>query len=120
MVHGSASPKELVFDLPWGKIAAQEWKGTECKHQILMLHGWQDNSNSFKRLVPLLPEDWWVVALDFPGHGHSSHRVTGLPYHAPDYLIDIKATVASKFQYSQGRLVTGVKVGRVRQFCIFS
>lgn len=96
MTHGSAVPRELEIELPWGKIAAQEWKGKEWNRQILMLHGWQDNSNTFKRLIPLLPKEWWMVAIDFPGHGLSTGRITGLPYHAPDYLIDVKATINSE------------------------
>ncbi|XP_055338917.1 uncharacterized protein LOC129588624 [Paramacrobiotus metropolitanus] len=93
MMHGAANPQELEIALPWGTIAAQEWKSTEWNKQVLMLHGWQDNSNSFKRLIPLLPKNWWLIAIDFPGHGRSSSRPTGLPYHGPDYLIDLKATV---------------------------
>ncbi|GAU98253.1 hypothetical protein RvY_09425 [Ramazzottius varieornatus] len=93
-MHGVAAPKQLEFSLPWGIIAAQEWKKEQSAKQILCLHGWQDNSNTFKKLVPLLPEDYWLVALDFPGHGFSSHRVPGMPYHGPDYLIDLKAVLA--------------------------
>jgi pimeloyl-ACP methyl ester carboxylesterase len=36
------------------------------------LHGWLDNANSFDRLAPLLPE-LDLIALDFAGHGFSSH-----------------------------------------------
>ena len=98
MTHAATVPRELEIVLPYGTIAAQEWRTPESKRPILMLHGWQDNSNTFKNLVPLLPNDWWLVAIDFPGHGFSSHRVQGLPYHAPDYVIDIKATVAREWK----------------------
>ncbi|OWA50984.1 Peptide chain release factor 1-like, mitochondrial [Hypsibius exemplaris] len=93
MTHAGTVPRELEIALPWGKIAAQEWKTPESKRQILMLHGWQDNSNTFKKLVPLLPSEWHMVAIDFPGHGLSSHRMQGLPYHGPDFVIDVKAAV---------------------------
>ena len=94
-MHGCA-PKQLEFVLPWGIVAAQEWKEPEASKKVLLLHGWQDNSNTFKKLVPLLPKEYWILALDSLGHGKSSHRVPGLPYHVPDYLLDIKATLARK------------------------
>lgn len=42
------------------------------KHRILCLHGWLDNANSFKPMMPLLV-DCDIVAIDFPGHGQSDH-----------------------------------------------
>ena len=42
------------------------------KHRILCLHGWLDNANSFKPVMPLLTGSD-VVAIDLPGHGHSDH-----------------------------------------------
>jgi pimeloyl-ACP methyl ester carboxylesterase len=110
MTHATTAVTELEIKLPWGTIAAQEWKTPQWKKQILMLHGWQDNSNSFKRLVPLLPNDWWTVAIDFPGHGFSSHRVEGLPYHGTDYVIDVKAAIACSYEelsYIQDRPFSG-------------
>lgn len=79
-----------------GNYRGSRMEKEQSAKQILCLHGWQDNSNTFKKLVPLLPEDYWLVALDFPGHGFSSHRVPGMPYHGPDYLIDLKAVLARK------------------------
>lgn len=40
--------------------------------RTLCLHGWLDNANSFVPMMPYLP-DMDLVALDLPGHGHSSH-----------------------------------------------
>ena len=39
--------------------------------RLLCIHGWLDNANSF---VPLLPhlDHYEIVAIDLPGHGHSS------------------------------------------------
>jgi len=40
--------------------------------RVLCLHGWLDNANSFMPMLPFLP-DMHLVAVDLPGHGHSSH-----------------------------------------------
>lgn len=42
------------------------------KTNILCLHGWLDNANSFRPLMPLLA-DSDIVAIDLPGHGYSDH-----------------------------------------------
>lgn len=43
------------------------------QHRILCIHGWLDNANSFKPLLPLI-NNAEIVALDLPGHGHSDHQ----------------------------------------------
>ena len=38
------------------------------------MHGWLDNAGSFDTLLPLIMKPrMTVLAIDFPGHGHSSH-----------------------------------------------
>ncbi|MBL4910705.1 MAG: alpha/beta hydrolase [Alteromonadaceae bacterium] len=53
---------------------------------ILCLHGWLDNSASF---LPIMPYLDGVVAVDWPGHGLSSHRSAGAHYHFIDYVYDL-------------------------------
>lgn len=64
------------------QLAAQHWtfskKQTETR--VLCLHGWLDNSQSFHRLAPSLHMgDAEIIALDFPGHGLSSHKSPDSP-----------------------------------------
>ena len=44
---------------------------------VLMFHGWLDNCYSFVPLLTMLPKNRRYIALDLPGHGHSSHKPTG-------------------------------------------
>lgn len=56
--------------------------------RLLALHGWLDNAASF---IPLQPElkDFDLVALDFPGHGGSAHRMPGYDYVFVDWIHDV-------------------------------
>ena len=50
--------------------------GDKKNPPILALHGWLDNAASFARLAPLLKE-YYVISIDFPGHGKSDHYPFG-------------------------------------------
>ncbi len=63
--------------------AAATTTPTTKRRRILCLHGWMDNCRSFSQLAPSLlqpnegDEDdtlTEIIALDFPGHGLSSHK----------------------------------------------
>uniref|UniRef100_A0A8C3JKQ7 Serine hydrolase like 2 n=1 Tax=Calidris pygmaea TaxID=425635 RepID=A0A8C3JKQ7_9CHAR len=85
---------ELKFPVPWGHVAAKAW-GPSDGHPVLCLHGWLDNANTFDKLIPLLPRDYYYVAMDFSGHGLSSHRPAGSPYHFLDYVSDVRRVAAA-------------------------
>jgi pimeloyl-ACP methyl ester carboxylesterase len=56
--------------------------------QLLCLHGWQDNLNTFHRLTPIL-KDFCFVLIDWPGHGESQHRSSDSHYHFIDQVDDL-------------------------------
>lgn len=57
---------------------------------ILCLHGWQDNAASFMPLANALAGTP-MLALDFPGHGHSPYRSEDAHYYFFDWVEDIVA-----------------------------
>lgn len=57
---------------------------------VLCLHGWQDNAASFVQLAQALP-DLPMLALDFPGHGHSATRSGDAHYYFFDWVEDLVA-----------------------------
>ncbi|KAL4678341.1 hypothetical protein H8957_008093 [Semnopithecus entellus] len=85
---------ELKLAVPWGHIAAKAW-GSLQGPPVLCLHGWLDNANSFDRLIPLLPQDFYYVAMDFGGHGLSSHYSPGVPYYQQTFVSEIRRVVAA-------------------------
>ncbi|XP_050045276.1 serine hydrolase-like protein [Dermacentor andersoni] len=87
---------ELQIPIPYGHLAAKQWLPmcVEDPHQrVLLLHGFQDNAGSFDPLVPRLDPRWHAVALDFTGHGLSSHLPKGAPYLSMQFLLDISRAV---------------------------
>jgi pimeloyl-ACP methyl ester carboxylesterase len=67
-------------------LTARAW-GAASAPPVIALHGWLDNAATFDRLAPLL-EAWRIIALDFPGHGHSEHRPPGTHYNFLDLVAD--------------------------------
>lgn len=64
-------------------IACKTWGNPEHP-PIIALHGWLDNANSFDYLAQSLQDSYYFIAIDLPGHGHSSH----LPPHSTYHFID--------------------------------
>uniref|UniRef100_UPI00358EF5B0 serine hydrolase-like protein 2 n=1 Tax=Myxine glutinosa TaxID=7769 RepID=UPI00358EF5B0 len=90
--------REMLLPVPGGHLAGKMW-GPQDGPPVLCLHGWSDNSASFDTIIPHLPPEFHYVALDLPGHGHSSHRPPGVMMHFSDYLLDIQRLVSAlKFE----------------------
>lgn len=70
--------------------------GSSCNEQkdnvVLCLHGWLDNAASFSPLFPYFQDkltDKHIIALDWPGHGNSSHKSLDAHYHFIDWVYDL-------------------------------
>lgn len=77
--------EEIRIDVPWGYLAGKWW-GPKNVRPIVAIHGWQDNAGTFDTLIPLLPHHVGYLALDWHGHGISSHIPDGLHYTSQQYL----------------------------------
>lgn len=71
--------RDVEFTVSGLTITGQEW-GQPGDIPVMALHGWLDNSASFDVLAPQL-SGVHLIALDMAGHGRSSHRAPGSPYH---------------------------------------
>ena len=79
--------EETRFSLPHVELAAHLF-GPDDGMPVIALHGWLDNAMTFARLAPKL-EGLRIVALDFPGHGHSGHYASNSSYSMWEYLEDV-------------------------------
>lgn len=85
----TSTPNEIKLPLsaPGTWLAAQRWQNPGGAPTLAM-HGWLDNSNSFKPIAPFLGS-LDLVAIDLPGHGRSYHREPAAEYSFLGYLPDI-------------------------------
>src|SRR5262245_64957322 len=65
---------------------------------ILLLHGFPTSSQMFRNLIPLLADEYRVVAPDYPGYGHSSMP----PRDEFAYTFDNLARVIDEFTEAVG------------------
>lgn len=77
--------KEQSFHLADGLALSALVTGEETGEVTLCLHGWLDNAASFLPLLKHLSQPY-VVAIDWPGHGKSSHKSLDNQYHFVDYI----------------------------------
>jgi pimeloyl-ACP methyl ester carboxylesterase len=69
-----------------GRIALTQW-GPDHPAPILLLHGWMDCGGGWQLLVDQLPDDWPLVAIDWPGYGRSARRTER--YWFADHLAEL-------------------------------
>ena len=62
-------------------------QGPQSGPAVVLLHGFSDSWFSFSRIMPLLPQQWRVIAPDLRGHGHSDRPANG--YRIEDLAGDV-------------------------------
>lgn len=89
--------EQISIPMPWGSIKGQIFGNPNNKNSkpILCLHGYLDNSNSFKPLAPFLCQnsEYYLIAIDLPGHGLSSKLPDGIAYQPKLFLSAIRRVV---------------------------
>jgi magnesium chelatase accessory protein len=79
-----AGPNDRFIAVDGLELRYRTW-GTPAqgKPNLLLLHGMANSVQTFRRLAPLLADDYYVVAVDIPGFGLSSKPVD-FDYRAPN------------------------------------
>lgn len=113
-------------------LSGQEWKSGSLGIRILSWHGFLDNCRSFSALAPLLLESGkgkyqrqgqgqderqrqrvcQLVALDFPGHGQSSHKsLDHPPYSNINDIVYYIAQAVQVLKWQDGFVLMGHSMG---------
>src|SRR5690349_5087605 len=76
MVHFASAPTGSAISLADVTLANgvrlhYRHQGPSIGPAIVLLHGYSDSSLSFARVMPLLPSEQRVIAIDLRGHGDS-------------------------------------------------
>ena len=69
-----------------GRLAFMQW-GPPDPSPIFLLHGWMDCAAAWQLLVDQLPEDWPLLAIDWPGYGQSERHAEH--YWFPEHLAEL-------------------------------
>jgi pimeloyl-ACP methyl ester carboxylesterase len=80
--------KTIELSISGLTISCKAWGNPEAT-PILALHGWLDNANSFDQIAQDLQKNYYFIAVDLPGHGHSSHLPLSSHYHFTDGIFTI-------------------------------
>nr|XP_023017660.1 serine hydrolase-like protein 2 isoform X1 [Leptinotarsa decemlineata] len=99
--------QEIRISVPWGYLAGKAY-GEEQDPLVVCTHGIMDNAGSLDRLITYLPNTFYYIAVDLPGHGQSSHFPPHLPIHTLNYLLVYK--YISKY-YGKKYIILGHSYG---------
>ena len=87
---------------PEGRIALTHW-GPPDPSPIFLLHGWMDCAAAWQLLVDRLPEDWPLLAIDWPGYGQSERHAEH--YWFPEHLAELDRLLEENSPYQPARII---------------
>lgn len=85
--------KQFEIEVSYGKICGQIFgEQTAQSIPVIALHGFLDNSNSFRPCAPHITQHgkYYIIAIDLPGMGLSSKIPAGIPYSTKFYLMSLR------------------------------
>ncbi len=88
--------------------------GDSSNPQLLIVHGFPNSSFDFYKLIPLLQDDYYIAALDFPGSGFSDKPLDGFSYMLEDNAMLLDYFVREVVEFDDFALFThdrGVSIG---------
>lgn len=107
-MNNSKRISEFNVPVPWGHVAVKAW-GDDKDEAVLVTHGRLDNAGAFDRLIPYLPNSFYYICVDLPGHGKSSHFPKYLPIYTINYVLVYK--LLAQFFKRQRYIIMGHSYG---------
>ncbi|XP_028160638.1 serine hydrolase-like protein [Ostrinia furnacalis] len=90
---------EWYIEAPWGRICIIAW-GDCLNPPVLLCHGSLDSAATFRPLVAMLPENFYYIAMEFPGNGKSDWFPPGLMLSSYDLVYPV-AVVVEHFRWQK-------------------
>ena len=94
---------EFQLTIPGFTIGCKS-AGNPQNPPMIAMHGWLDNVNSFNLIAPFFAKHFYFIAVDFPGHGLSSHIPEGCHYHFVDGIAIVRDIIEA-LEYSKVHLL---------------
>ena len=83
-------------------MAITRW-GPDAPAPIVLLHGWMDCGAAWQLLVDCLPDDWPLLAVDWPGYGRSARRADH--YWFPEHFAELDWLLDEISPHAPARLI---------------
>ena len=77
--------------------------GEKDKPALVLIHGLASNKFTWNAIIEILKDDYFIIAVDLPGHGSNSIYETDFSYSSMvDYLFKLQSHLGISFQYIAG------------------
>ena len=77
--------------------------GAQEKPSLVLIHGLASNKFTWNAIIEILKDDYFIIAVDLPGHGSNSIYETDFSYSSMvDYLSKLQSHLGISFQYIAG------------------
>ena len=77
--------------------------GEKDKPALVLIHGLASNKFTWNAIIEILKDDYFIIAVDLPGHGSNSIYETDFSYSSMvDYLFKLQSYLGISFQYIAG------------------
>ena len=77
--------------------------GEKDKPALVLIHGLASNKFTWNAIIEILKDDYFIIAVDLPGHGSNSIYETDFSYSSMvDYLFKLQNHLGISFQYIAG------------------
>ena len=77
--------------------------GIQGKPSLVLIHGLASNKFTWNAIIEILKDDYFIIAVDLPGHGSNSIYETDFSYSSMvDYLFKLQSHLGISFQYIAG------------------
>ena len=77
--------------------------GEKDKPALVLIHGLASNKFTWNAIIEILKDDYFIIAVDLPGHGSNSIYETDFSYSSiVDYLFKLQSHLGISFQYIAG------------------